>query len=378
MSSILLKIYSFFIVATLLFSSFFLYTKKIPIYKTSNEVVKENFANNAGVIITPSEKIPSLATSSNTEIPVLKSNQLATTTQQKQNISTQTEIDANEIDQRTSNQKIIPCVNTITYKLGTFDSRFGISKNTFLSTISSSAELWNNAVGKKLFEYNPNGNQNDLTINLIYDGRQQATEDNKLLGTEIENTKNAALTLQTEYESLKITFTEQKDLYTQRLTAFNEKQKIYNDTVTLWNEKGGAPREEYDALTLQKEELQKESDALVLDHDTLVKLLTTINDKITKHNELVNFANQNVNVNNSVAKKKFTEGNYSPSTNSITIYQFSDEIKLKRVLAHELGHALGIMHTKSKDSIMYAVNTATTTELNADDIREIENICTGN
>lgn len=378
MPTTLLKIYSFFVIAVIVFSGVFVYTKRASTPFVSQNIPRKQLGDSSGIIIPPSEILPTVSTTTPSKIisPEKTISKATITTQTPHSSAIQlTEIDTREIDTRTETQKPNPCITPITYTLGTFDSRFGISKNYFLETISEEVTLWNNAVGKKLFEYNPQGSRGDLIINLVYDQRQQNTNNNKLLAAEIENAKNSATIIQKEYENLEIIFSERKDNYVQRVDNFNTRQKIYNDTVASWNEKGGAPRTEYDALNIEKEELQKESDALTNEHNTLREILADINTKILKHNEFIAFINERVNINNTTANIKFTEGNYSPSTNSVTIYQFTDDTKLKRVIAHELGHALGIDHNQNKESIMYSINSSTVTTLSDEDVVEIKNTC---
>lgn len=370
-SALLVKIYSFFTIVIFFVSSLFLYSEK----KDDDVFLQKIATSTIEILKKEQEKIVDI---SNTKIqePIVIKKEISTSTTQEDSPKTEQsqETDIIQIDKKISIQKVNPCITPINYKIGTFDTRFNISKNHFLKTINNSATLWNNVLDKKLFEYNPEGNTN-LTLNLVYDSRQQNTDANKLLGVEIQNSKDAAEKLKIEYESIKATFTIQKGDYLNRLENFNNRQKVYNDTVLSWNNKGGAPRDEFEKLTTEKEYLQKESNELILIRDELSKMLTIINAKIDKYNELITFANERVAINNNTASKKFTEGIYNPNTHTITIYQFNDDIKLQRVITHELGHALGIGHTKSKESIMYAINNATTTELNYEDREEIKAIC---
>lgn len=377
---------------TILVSSIFLYTKKDTDDQTkhpSSTILEKNKLTDSDIITPLPTQIITNATTSpnesvNTSSTTIKSTTtfIATTKQtphsQKSNNPQILEIDTTEIDTRSGIQRPNPCATPIFYTLGNFDSRFNISKNDFLNIVNDSVSMWNNVVNKKLFEYDATGNINSLSINLIYDERQKKTDESKLIGAEIENTKNAALSMQTEYEALKVIFSQHKNEYEQRVNDFNTRQKIYNDRVEYWNEKGGAPQTEYDTLITEKEKLRKESALITVNRDTLNAMLEDINTKITKHNEFVTYANKKVDINNSTADKKFTEGNYSPSVNKISIYQFTDNIKLKRVLAHEFGHALGIDHLKNKQSIMYAINSATTTYLDSEDIQAIRDICSHN
>ena len=159
------------------------------------------------------------------------------------------------------------------------------------------------------------------------------------------------------------------------LAAFNTKQQAFNDAVASWNAKGGAPQADYDALQVEKSDLEKESERLKSVYASLSDTLVTINAKIVRHNDLVTSVNAKIDANNVNANKAFTEGFYDPNTHEITIYQYTDEIHLERVLAHELGHALGMNHNDNPDSIMYFTNIATTTLLTKDDKDALRDVC---
>lgn len=369
----LIKTYFTFILVTLIFSFTFFHFKNntesndaIMIPTTSNDTKESSPAmtqpqesvGSTTQLVTPLPPVPPSTTQ-----PLSS----ATTTTQTQ------EIDVIEKDTRAH----IPnaCDSPITYTLGTFDTRFDISKNHFLQKINESAELWNNATNKVLLKYSPTKTSNGVTINLVYDGRQARTDDTKLIVLEIENSQNTAKTLKSEFETAKATFDSEKTLYTERIATFTTRQKAYTDSVTSWNEKGGAPRTEYDALMAEKAWLTKEAEYLDSEQKRLNTVLTEINAKVAKYNEIIKFSSERVTLGNQFANKKFTEGKYNPNTGEVTIYQFSDDIKLGRVLAHELGHVLGIDHTKSKGSIMYAVNSATSTGLNYEDLQEVRSLC---
>ena len=81
---------------------------------------------------------------------------------------------------------------------------------------------------------------------------------------------------------------------------------------------------------------------------------------------------------NAAGGSSFTEGRFTPRTNTIDIYQFNDMNKLRRVLTHELGHVLGINHNENVYSIMFSSNSATTTVLSNEDIEALFEVCPKN
>ena len=267
---------------------------------------------------------------------------------------------------------ISPCKVTMGYKIGRFDTQFGISKTKFIEEIDAASSLWGEQVEKKLFKYDEKG---PLTLNLIYDERQAQTEDIKNLAIEIENTKNTAEALKKTFEQEKIIYVGDGEQLMKESEDLKTKYEIYSDKVTLYNSQGGAPYPEYERMNQELETLKQTSKNLTVRRDALIVYMGEINAKVTRYNELVSYINTLIKRSNTLGAKKFTEGRFSPSTNTIDIYQYNDTVKLRRVIAHELGHVLGINHTETLYSIMYAVNTGTSTSLSTEDVDALHEVC---
>ena len=84
-----------------------------------------------------------------------------------------------------------------------------------------------------------------------------------------------------------------------------------------------------------------------------------------------------MNIVNQGAGEKFSAGEYirDETGERINIYQFDGRDKLIRVLAHELGHALGLDHVDDPASVMYEMNSGTGETLGAGDIAELRKLC---
>jgi predicted Zn-dependent protease len=74
---------------------------------------------------------------------------------------------------------------------------------------------------------------------------------------------------------------------------------------------------------------------------------------------------------------EFCEGNYARKggTQTITIYQFDNNSRLVRVLAHEFGHALGLKHSDDPNAVMYRLIRSDSLELAPDDINALKARC---
>src|SRR5579884_2256854 len=82
-----------------------------------------------------------------------------------------------------------PCAAPITFNIGSFDSRFGISENDFMAAVNQAKSIWEKPINKSLFTYNTQGTE--LTINLIYDYRQQETQQLQKLGLQIQTSTSS-------------------------------------------------------------------------------------------------------------------------------------------------------------------------------------------
>lgn len=266
-----------------------------------------------------------------------------------------------------------PCNSAFTYKIGTFDEQFGISQKEFLQVINQAADIWSTSAGKQILKYDERG---DLTINLVYDERQKITQTNQSLRVDATKIHNLANTIKQQYVILENDHLIHEKEYKDMVTLFVQHQNEYSTQVSYWNQQGGAPAPTYAALLTKKKELAGEQMQLENKRLEVNRLVEEINTFINKYNLLIDSANENINTINLSAGKEFEEGVYDGNKNEITIYEFSTNKKLVRVVTHELGHALNLPHNDNQKSIMYALNQANTIILSAEDTAALQLRCT--
>lgn len=269
-----------------------------------------------------------------------------------------------------------PCKEPIRYSLGAFDERFGISREELLVTLEKAEAIWEKPIGRELFVYDPKGK---LVVNFIYDSRQQTTQLNKVLTGTANETKEVASTVQQQYQALKDAYAKEKVAYEYALSVFNIAGRKYSEEVAYYNKRGGAPKAEYERLQEMRRALAVQQQLLEQKRLELNATVAKINQMIDTYNLLVDHVNEIVGDINKSAGKEFEEGLYieEGGTTRIDIYEFSSRVKLLRVLAHEFGHSLQLKHNENPKSIMYELNQNTTEVLSAEDLADLQALCSG-
>ena len=283
-----------------------------------------------------------------------------------------------------------PCSEPIPYALGIFNTEFNISKSYFLGALADAEAIWEKPFGKDLFTYVPIDSasashqglwlRDVLKINLIYDYRQQATSKLASLGIVVKDNKSSYDMLKVKFTALKTEYDKEKSAYDARVADFNQKQQTYETEVNFWNKKGGAPRPEYNKVEQDRWALEAEAKELQAWQTKINEMVSEINSMVIVLNHLVATLNLSVNKYNTIniaRGESFEEGVYSSDglNREINIYEFSSREKLVRMLAHELGHALDLVHVNDTKAIMYKLNQGNNEILTPADLEALKIKC---
>lgn len=267
-------------------------------------------------------------------------------------------------------QKISPCDRPILYSLGSFDARFNLSQPELQEALVQAESVWEIPLQKNLFDFADTG---ALQINLVYDARQDSTLKLQKLGLKINNDNTTYDTLKAKYNSLTASYNTAKRELDALTQNYETQKESYEQKVKMANKHGGATPEEYAALETERLNLNNLVATLNQKQDALNQLVDSINAVANVVNRLVKELNLNVNTYNTIGDTtsgEFQAGEYVSDSigERINIYQFDNQTELISLLAHELGHALGLEHVNDPQALMYHLEqngnaTATTADL---------------
>ncbi len=271
----------------------------------------------------------------------------------------------------------IPCDIPIGYRLGVIDEQFNISREEAREAVDEAVEIWESATGVDLFQYDETA---ALTINFIYDERQQNAVAEESFRDQLSESEEANESFQDTYNKLLGQYNTLLDAYNIRLAAYQKAQEAYAEIVDKYNREGGAPPDVYEELEAEREELDQEADELNEDSEKLNILAKKLNSLSDKGNKLIEIYNDNVEKYNNIysESEEFTQGDYQADV--INIYSFVNNWELRTVLAHELGHALSLEHVENDRSIMYYLigEQPLQPTLSEEDLREFNQVCVAN
>lgn len=296
------------------------------------------------------------------------------------------------------------CATPLAYYIATVDPRFGVSEEYVANALSDAERLWERGALSDLFVAT---DDKGIPVSLVFDNRQQETYRLQSMMDGIEDGSGQYeiataeyARMEEEYRMARASYVAMVERYQQDYSQYEEEVEQYNTAqaeyqqeVDQWNRRGGAPSDVYEQLNKQQEELSDWYDALSNQTEALQKQQQAVErermdiaERIHQLNEVAEWINVLIGSLNlkiqdytiiQEERDEFVTGTYEHSAyaKSITVYQFEDYEELVLVLAHEMGHALGVDHVQNPVAIMYPFIGEQEEFLTPDDVSALRLVC---
>ena len=171
-------------------------------------------------------------------------------------------------------QRYGACAHAVAYRVGTVDERFGLRPDEVREALRRAEGLWERALGRTLFANTPTA---ALTVEFVFDERQQRTQSGDRLRTSMHATRTSHASAGQTYEQWRRTYEGRvRDLESAQ-AAYLERAQAFNTRVQEWNARGGAPRDVQAELEAERARLDATRREIESDRAALGELATTVN-----------------------------------------------------------------------------------------------------
>lgn len=253
-------------------------------------------------------------------------------------------------------ETVQPHSDRLVWHVGDVDPRFGVSIADFRSAIEKAIALWESEAGRRLFEEEEGAG---FPIQMVYDERQQRMDEMKSAKEELAQQRRSLDATQQGSRQAMRAYEAARTRYHAAVNALDARIRSYNRQIDGVNAAGGADDELSVQLDAEKARLADEKSRLVEARRALEeladqsdRLAEIYNSEAERFNDTVRIFNERFGRIYQVIGQCRKRGG---EIEDVTVYAFRNLDHLAIVLAHELGHALGVEHVEGDGALMSAV-----------------------
>lgn len=246
----------------------------------------------------------------------------------------------------------------MSYSIGEIDTGFAITHDEVADAARGAAGLWNSGGSELLVEHTGEEDREaDIVINFVYDERQERTDAELRFREKIKSEQIRLDQRQKENDQRRSRFDTETGLYLELADRTTRELNELNSWVSEKNDAGGFTKSEYEEFTERRSAVEGKQQKVMDEREKLDNMAATINREIDQLNQKFAEINTLVDRYNEefAGDMRFTKATYQRIGNRgiITVSQFMGKSELGLILAHEMGHALGIDHLQNPEAIMH-------------------------
>jgi len=278
----------------------------------------------------------------------------------------------------------------LTWRVIRVDTVFALDSLSAVALVAEAAELWEAAAGRALFREDPGGG---LPIRFVLRESESAgvLEEFRRVEGEYERAGEELRRRLGEFEERLAGEEDRRRRHQEQVEAFEARVAFHNREVGGWRERGGAPLELVPVLQATEQALEEERDTLMAERRMLEDLRETLagaeeglRAEAEAHRAQGEELRQRfppVREEAGLYREVFRTGvDGSPVVSrEIRVQRPADRTDLVRIIAHELGHALGLPHLAVEGALMAAeydrTSSRTAPRVHPADLARLTELC---